>query len=314
MLWTSNCHALFCWMVGLAFCIVQPALALEDYRYCGSKGVWLQILGSGALEFDNKRIGPSYVVWHDDKAVALIDAGVGTTYGFGEAGANFEDLEVIVITRGTIDRISELPALFAASMNAGRERLLTVLGPSGYEEHIGIVERMNRLMGPSGAWPELAGILTLKSPAGYRLRVREVRAFGNRSWSEFMNPVVDVSAIPVYHGGIPSLAWKVKVAGKTVVFAGSSNNQKDTLTQFAKGADALVVSHQIRDSDRGTRTAKYMSPTKIGQIAQRIGVRFVVLGDRGGPALGMELINMDKVEKEFEGTVIFADDLECWGL
>ena len=314
MRWTSNCRTLLGSMFAIGLSIAQPAMAIEDYRYCGSKGVWLQILGSGALDFRNKRIGPSYLVWHDDKAVALIDAGAGTTYGFGESGADFRDLEVIVITRGTVDRISELPALLTASMNVGRERRLTVLGPSGYEKHIGIIERMNRLMGAKGAYPELQGFLSPKSPAGYRLWVREIRAFGNKRWAEFVNPLVDATAIPVYHGGIPSLAWKVKVAGKSVVFSGSSSNQKDTLAGFAKGADALVVSHQIRDGDRGARATKYMSPTKIGQIAQRIGVRFVVLGDRGGPALGMELNSLDRVEKEFDGTVIFADDLECWGL
>ena len=289
-------------------------LELERHRYCGMQGVWLQTLGSGGLEFKNKRLGASYLIWNNDDAVALIDAGDGAKYAFGEAGAKFEDLKVILVTRGTLDRISGLPAFLASSMRASRSEPLTLLGPEGNDNHLGIEKRLQGLMGNEGAWSEHSESLSRNRERGEGLRVREVRAIGNRTWSQAVSPGVSVAALPVYHAGIPSVAWRVEVAEKSVVFAGSSNNQKDTLSEFAKGADALVLSHQLRDSDVGPRTAKFVPPTRIGRIAHRAGVRFIVLGDRGGAAYGLELSTRDRIESEFNGTIIFADDLECWGL
>jgi len=68
---------------------IQSRAANTDNKgnYCGLEGNWIQILGSGGAELDDRRAGVSYIVWIDGKAKLLVDAGPGTAVRFDEAGA-----------------------------------------------------------------------------------------------------------------------------------------------------------------------------------------------------------------------------------
>ena len=62
------------------------------------QGVALQVLGSGGPIADDARASSAYLVWVDGKSRVLIDAGGGAFLRFGEAQANFSDLECILLT------------------------------------------------------------------------------------------------------------------------------------------------------------------------------------------------------------------------
>ena len=61
-----------------------------------------------------------------------------------------------------------------------------------------------------------------------------VPSLGNRIWAKFRRASFKLSAVAINHGEIPAIAWKVELAGQSIVFAGAFNNDKDVIRNFAK--------------------------------------------------------------------------------
>ncbi len=283
-------------------------------RFCGEEGVWVQVLGSGDLDLQNDRGAESYLVWNDDRAILLVNAGAGTSVLFDQTNANFNDLGAIVFSRTSLEQTSDLAALLVASRRSYREEPLTILGPTGDDANLSTSEFVTRLLSTEGPYPSLASLLTTRSPNGYTLRTRDIQAKGRKRWAGFGNEEFILSAIPIYHDGAPALAWRIDIGEQAIVFALGFNNQKDLVTNFSKDADAIVFTHALPVGTVGTPTKKNLLPKQIGRIAERADVRFVILGGRGWRTLGRESRSLNEIETEFDGTIIFPDDLECWGL
>lgn len=293
--------------------LTVPTSSAQDVPYCGDEGVWLQILGSGGADLTDQRSAASYLVWNGEHARVMIDTGSGAALRFDEAGADFADLDAIVFTRLQANTV-DFPSLVEGSLKSGRDRVLPVFGPA-VPDGESTTAFVGRLMGPDGAYGYLSRFLTVDSPASYRINVRDVLAIGTRRWSEkFAVGGVGIAAIPVHHGGLPALAWRVEIDGFSVVFAGGFSNRKGTVANFAKDADALVVHHAISESARGRIRELYLRPSELGRIATEAKVRMLVLGHRTTRTLGMETINRGAIREQYTGPLIFADELECWGL
>lgn len=284
-------------------------------QLCGDTGVWVQILGAGGPEIDDTQRGSSYLVWVDNKARVLIDTGAGSSVGFDQAGANFEDLYAIAFTHLHVDHTADFPSYIKGSYFQDREEPLVVFGPDSNVENYPDTETfVDRLIGPSGAWPYLQDFLTHKSSGGYRVRARNVPATGKRRWARFGNQELRLSAMPVNHSVVPALAWRVDVGDISVVFTGDFNNEKNVIGKFAAEADALVVSHAIPENARGTQRELHALPSQIGRIAAQADARMLILGHRMNRTRGRESQSRAEIEKSFDGYIIFSNDMECWGL
>lgn len=290
-----------------------PALAAEP-PYCGDTGVWIQILGAGGPEIDDGSASASYLIWLDDKARLLVDAGPGASVRFDETGARFEDLDAIVFTHLHVDHASDFPAFIKGSYFAERERPLPVLGPTGNELVPDTETFVERLIGNDGAFPYLADFLTVQSSGGYRVSARNVPATGQRRWAKFGSENLRLAAIPVHHGPIPALAWRVEIGGFSITFTGDFSNEKNVVARFAQGSDALVVSHAIPETARGAARRLHVVPSQIGRIAAKAEVRMLILGHRMTRTRGRETQSREAIEAHYTGPIVFADDLECWGL
>ncbi|MYF28045.1 MAG: MBL fold metallo-hydrolase [Gammaproteobacteria bacterium] len=295
------------------FMLLPMVSSAQDAAYCGDEGVWLQILGSGGSDITDQRSAASYVVWHGEHARLMVDTGSGSALRFDEAGADFADLDAIVYTRLQAYNTVDLPSLLEGSLRSGRERVLPVLGPADPNGE-STSAFIDRLIGPEGAYPYLSRFLGVDSPGGFRISVRDVMAIGTRRWAEFGTDNLKLAAIPVHHGGLPALAWRVEIDDYSVVFAGGFSNQKGTVAKFAEEADALVVHHAISESARGRIRDLYSRPSELGRIATDAKVRMLVLGHRTTRTLGMETINTGAIREQYTGPLIFGDELECWGL
>ncbi|CAN0481297.1 unnamed protein product, partial [Scytosiphon promiscuus] len=152
------------------------------------------------------------------------------------------------------------------------------------------------------------------SSGGYRVRTRNVLATGKKRWAGFGNDELRISAIPVNHGPVPALAWRIDVGEQSVVVTGDFNNLKDVMSDFAKDADALVVSHAIPENARGTQRELHVLPTQIGRIAKQANARLLILGHRMNRTLGRESQSRGHIEENYDGYILFANDMECWGL
>lgn len=302
-------------LVGLLSAVALAATAQDpEKRYCGTEGVWLQILGSGGPQFDDRRAGASYLVWIDNRARLLIDAGPGSSLRFEEAGASIEDLDAIAFTHLHADHASDFPGFVKASYFVNRERPLPVLGPDGNDRVPSMKMFVERMIGLQGAFSYLSDFLTFKSSGGYKITARNVPSTGQRRWSRFGSANLRLASVPVHHGPIPAVAWRVEIGGQSIVFTGDFSNQKNTITKFAKDTDALVIHHAIPESTRGTARELHVMPTQIGRIAHNANARMVILGHRMSRTRGVESQSEIAIRKAYDGPLIFANDLECWGL
>ncbi|MGD8417759.1 MAG: MBL fold metallo-hydrolase [Pseudomonadales bacterium] len=291
-----------------------PVLAESGDSYCGKEGVWIQILGAGGPEIDDTQAGPSYLVWIDNHARLLVDTGPGSAVRYDEAGADFNDLDAIAFNHLQAAHTVDLPGFIEGSAKLGRDRPLPVFGPTGSDEYPDTETFVARLIGPMGAYPYLADFLTYRSSGGYKVEPRNVPATGSRRWARFGNEYFRLSAMPVQHGMVPAVAWRVDIGDQSIVFAGDFSNAKDVVADFADHADALVVSHAIPDNARGEARELFATPSQIGRTASRADVRMVILGHRTNRTRGVESQSRAAIEASYKGSIIFADDLECWGL
>jgi len=284
-------------------------------QVCGDTGVWVQILGAGGPEIDDQAGGPSYLIWHDNKARALIDTGPGASVAFDHAAANFSDLEVVAFTHLHVDHSSDFPAFIKGSYFLDREDPLIVLGPDSNNPKYPDTETfISRLIGPEGAFSYLSDFLTHKSSGGYRIRVRNVPATGNKRWARFSSDNLQLSAIPVNHANVPALAWRIEVGGKSVVITGDFNNLKNVMPDFAKDADFLVATHAIPENARGSQRELHVLPSQLGRIAAKANVKTLILSHRMNRTRGKESLSRAEIEKNFDGYILFANDGECWGI
>ena len=290
------------------------AVAQPQEPYCGEEGVWIQTLGSGGAELNDRRGAASYLVWLDTRALLLVDPGPGSSLRFDEAGANFADLDAIVFTNLLAHRTADFPSFVTGSLNADRVRPLTVLGPDGDDAYPSTREFIERLIGPAGAYAHLAGYLSFRSPGGYKINARSVPATGQRRWSAFGTKDLSLSAVPVHHGDVPSLAWRAEIAGRSMVFTGNFNNRNDIVADFAENVDALVIHMAIPEFARGEVRERFVRPSQIGRIARRANARMVFLGHRTTRTLGRESASREALTEHYGGPLVFTNELECWGL
>ena len=284
-------------------------------QMCGEEGVWVQILGAGGPELDDGQGGPSYIVWDNNKARVLIDAGPGSSVAFDQAGAKFEDLAAVAFTNLHADNTADFPAFIKGSSFLERTEPLIVFGPdSNNADYPGTETFIERLIGPTGAYSYLQDFLTHKSRGGYRVRARNVPSIGKRRWSQFRNEELKLSAIPVNHGPVPALAWRVDIGERSVVVTGDFNNLKNVMREFAKGADALIATHAIAENARGTAREMYALPSQLGNIAAQAEARMLILSHRMNRTRGRESQTRGHIEQRYDGYLLFANDMECWGL
>ena len=192
---------------------------------------------------------------------------------------------------------------------------LSIIGPTGDSAaNPSTRELMQRLFGADGVYPYLANAIKPRASLGYRIRSVDVPATGSKRWARYQTERVKMTAIPVHHGEIPALAWRIEIDGQSVVITGSFNNSKNLVASFAQDADALVVSHAIPENSRGVLRDLYARPSQLGRIADQAEARMMILGHRNVRTRGRESLSRNAIEENYDGTILFANDGECWGL
>ena len=296
-------------------CLVTAAPAFADSAHCGEEGIWIEILGAGSGELSDGQGPPSFLVWQDNVARLIIDTGSGSSVGFDRSGANINDIEAIVLSQLHPDNSVDLPAYLIGALAEDRTGTLTILGPdSGTSQFIDTETFVQRLIGAQGVFPQMSGLLRPSNPEGFRLKTTNVPAVGSRKWARYRSPSIRLLAVPVQHGEIPTIAWRVEIGGRVIVFAGDFNNDKNVIGAFASDADALVASHAIAEVSRGALRDAFALPSELGKVAATADARMLILAHRTNRTRGRESLSRAAIEKTYSGSVLFANDGECWGL
>lgn len=277
---------------------------------CHSPGTWLQVLGSGGPEINDGRASSGYLIWHNGHARVLVDLGSGSLSRFEQSKASINDLDVVLLSHLHADHSNDLPALIKSSFFTKRSRDLALYGPTGNHLMPSTTAFVDKLFGEKGAFRYLSDFLDGTRP--YRLLPSNVDVMSKDIMTVVDNNLYRVSAIPVDHGPIPAIAWRIDIDGKSVVFSGDMSNKKDVLSRLAKQADILVAHHAILEKANSIARNLHMPPSEIGDIAAKAGIKQLILSHRMKRTLGKEKKSYAIIRNHYKGPVVFADDLQCF--
>ena len=294
----------------LVLLLLMITLPGEAAIRCEQHGVQVQVLGSGGPEIDDGRASSGYLIWRAGKARVLIDMGGGSMFRFEQSGARLNDLDVILLTHLHVDHSADLPYLIKASFFSDRDRDLPLYGPTGNRLMPATTEFVRDLFGPHGAYRYLSDYLD--GSASYRLIAHDINATGKQRQTVLNSQGLRITAVPVHHGPIPALAYRVEIDGRVIVFSGDMNNDNHTLAGLAKGADLLVAHHAIAEQADPVARNLHMPPSVIGMIAAKAGVKRLVLSHRMDRTIGHEQESARYIKTHYHGPLVFAEDLQCF--
>lgn len=260
----------------------------------------------------------------------LIDAGNGVARQLAQVGLAPSDVRTIFITHHHIDHNADIGALMSfawvedAKRNDKGVAPMRFYGPAATSDlvkaaydYLSVSERIFR-----------AGVPM--PPAAGRFEGHDVQGDGVFYRDDRL--VVTAVENTHYHGSKPgqdkSYSYRFDTPDRSVVFCGDSG-PSEALTRLAKGADLLVC--EVNDLDaamkalstttkmpplalKAVRThmaEQHLTPEEVGMMAQKAGVKHVVL-THISPGLDGETdtsLYTDGVRKHFSGPVTAGRDL-----
>lgn len=294
----------------LLLSIASAACAERAPECPPAEGVALQVLGSGGPIADDGRASSGYIVWVDGKSRVLVDMGGGTFLRFGEAGASFVDLDFIGLSHFHTDHSADFPALLKSGNFSGRERPLPVAGPGPGGPFPGLGGWLESMFAAgSGAYGYLSGYLD-----GSGRLVKLLPAEIGRETAEpvrVLDGEITVDALPVPHGIVPALGFRVTTADTSIVFGSDQNGSSEAFTEFASSATALVMHLPVPEDATGTALQLHARPSRVASIADGAGAGTLVLSHFMARSLRNLDTNVDVVRSGYDGKVVVAEDLTC---
>jgi len=289
------------------------ALSLSATNFassCEPGRVELQVLGSGGPELSDQRAGSSYLVRVDGKARLLVDMGPGSSLNLERSGARIAELDAVLFSHLHVDHSADFPSLIKASFFAGRQHDLRVLGPDSNHLMPSTEQFVSRLVGKEGAFAYLSSYYEPDQRSRWKIKPQSV-AGGPLDVSNFkLSDDLSVNAIPIHHGPIAAVAWRVQAAGCSITFSGDMSNRYESLSRLAQNTDLLVAHNAIPEQARGVARNLHMPPSEIGKIANESGSHALLLSHRMERTLEREPETSSHIRQYYSGPLHFANDLD----
>lgn len=296
----------------------EPTPAATGAAICRAAEVGLQVLGSGGPIAEGSRAGTSYAVWIDGRAQLLIDAGPGSFIRFGEAGLKLSDLKAIALSHFHGDHSAGLAGILNSGSFEASQEPLVFIGPAAAVPFPGAAGFITaQFDGESGAWSYLGGYLT--GTDGRRaLDIREIDAgdpVRAPTWRIALGDALSVTAIPVDHGLIPTLAYRVEAKGRTIVLAADQSDMSTGFNRETAGLRPdLLVAHHVIPEGEGQPIGLHRPPHGIGAMAANIAPRQLVLSHNMKRSLDRLEEGLAQIAGRWPGTVTVAEDGQCFVL
>jgi ribonuclease BN (tRNA processing enzyme) len=287
------------------------ALAVTSQARAACPGAFaVEVLGSGGPIMDSARASASYIVWRGGKAVLLIDAGGGAFLRFAEAGGDFRTLEAILISHFHADHVADLPAILKSGSFARGDATLAIAGPSGNPYFPGLRDFLRALFAADrGAFKYLSSYVD----GAAALDEIEIDAKGETLTRVAEKDGVIVDAIPVNHGDVPALAFRVSLAEKSVIFAGDQSLFSDAFdAAFEGSAPDLLIAHHAISGAPGQPRGLHRDPNSIGDMAAALNAKRLVLSHNMKRALDDWPAGRAAIRKSYRGKVTIANDHACF--
>lgn len=267
----------------------------------------LQVLGSGGPELD-ERASASYLIWVDGKAKVIVDFGGGAFLRLGQSQAQLDDIDYVLLSHFHIDHVVDFAAFVKASYFYNSHKSIKVFGPSS-----------NRNFPDTKAF--LEGQFDDKNVYAYMSEVLDTNndyisfkpyVFSANTDDKIVHineTTLQIDLIAVTHGNVPTLAYKLTIDGKSIVFSGDTSAITDNLITLAQGADILVAHHAIPEHANSEAKSLHMPPSRIGEIALKAGVKKLLLSHRMQRTVGREKESLRLIRRSYQGEIILAEDL-----
>lgn len=275
---------------------------------CPVSSVAVQILGSGGPRINPFRASTSYLLWVGEQARMVVDLGGGAFLRFGQAQAKLDDLSLLAISHLHPDHVSDLPAFLWLSHQA-RKQPLPIVGPSGNEVAPDFSTFLSRLFDEkSGAFQVLGPVLGAaqgKTGGGVRLDVGVVDVTKTEPSTIFNRDGLNVTALGIPHGNIPTLAYRVHARDASIVFSSDQTGTDPAFVRFAKGADVLIMHLNI---PVGAKSPLHAAPDVVGRIARDAGVGRLIVSHISPFDLDAAIAELKKF---YAGPVTVGADMQC---
>ena len=279
---------------------------------CQNTQIKIQVLGSGGPELTPNRASSSYLIWHNNKAILLLDAGGGSVLRFGDSHADWKDLKAILFSHYHADHSSDFPALIKASWFGERNKDLPIFGPYGNAIMPSTTEFITALFDvQKGAFKYLSDFYNNpEEQADYHLIPTDLTN-NNKTQKIYTDDDMQIFAQQVIHGPIPAFAYIINICGKTIVYSGDTNGTGFENLKLDQ-TDLFFAHNAIPENAREIAKFLHMTPTQIGKIAKHLHTKKLILSHRMKRTLGKEQQTLQYIRKNYQGDVEFADDLSIF--
>ncbi len=270
----------------------------------------LQILGAGGPEINDGLASSSYLVWINNKARILIDAGGGSSSNFEKSGAKFNDLYAVLLSHLHVDHSAALPIYLKAGYFTNRNSNLALFGPTAGGDFPSTTEFLSALISDKqkSVYPYLSDNLFQKPTTDFLIIPKSIIA-KDVIWSQKLTSDITIKSISVHHGSIPALAWRVDYNHCSITFSGDMNGSSNNLQKLANNTNILVAHNAIPENAFSVAKRLHMTPSKIGQIAKEAEVKKLILSHFMLRTINTKNETKTLIRKMYQGDIIEAQAL-----
>lgn len=292
--------------------------AASGAQTCRAAEFGVQVLGSGGPIAEGSRAGTSYAVWIDGRAQLLIDAGPGSFIRFGEAGLKVADLKAIALSHYHADHSAGLTGILNSGGFERSDEPLMLIGPAAASVFPGAGDFIRAQVGRErGAWSYLGGYMD-GTEDKRKLAVREIAATNTEqspTTEVEIAPDLMLTAIPVHHGVVPTLAYVVKAKGRTIVFASDHSASSNGFEQQLRDSKPdLLIAHHVIPEGEGQPIGLHRPPSGIGAMAAGIAPRQLLLSHHMERSISRLEESLSAISQSYNGPTLIASDGVCIAL
>ncbi|MEE9310303.1 MAG: MBL fold metallo-hydrolase [Cocleimonas sp.] len=282
-------------------------------KKCQSQRVKLQMLGTRGPELLDGQASTSYLIWLDDKARVIVDAGAGSLQRFKQSKAKFEDVDMMLFTHFHVDHSADFSSYIKGAFFTTRSKDLTVFGPAGANFTASATQFVERSIGSkNGLYPYLGRFLAPDLPSMYKIEVEDIPwSFSDLAIRKLVDKDdIRVTTVSTHHGPFPSQAYRVDLAGCSISFSGDMNGRLGEFPTLAKNSDILVAHNAAPEGATGIAANLHMQPSMIGKIANQANVKKLLLTHLMERTVSVKQETRSIIQKHYTGKVSFPSDLD----